>query len=59
MKIEEWAKDFKSYVNKAQLFSDDYEGIMEFIDDGFAMLKEQQKLIDDLTKRRMDNGAFD
>lgn len=24
-----------------------------------ALLKEQQKLIDDMTKRRMDNGAFD
>jgi len=27
--------------------------------DALAMLKEQQKLIDDLTKRRMNNGAFD
>ena len=24
-----------------------------------AMLKEQQKLIDEITQRRMDNGAFD
>lgn len=27
--------------------------------DALALLNEQQKLIDDLTKRRMDNGAFD
>lgn len=27
--------------------------------DALLLLKEQQKLIDDLTKRRMDNGAFD
>ena len=24
-----------------------------------ALLKEQQKLIDDITQRRMNNGAFD
>ena len=48
MTIEEWAKDFKSYVNEAQLFRDDYEGIMEFIDDGFALLKEQQEEIENL-----------
>ena len=27
--------------------------------DAIEKLNEQQKLIDDLTKRRMDNGAFD
>ena len=27
--------------------------------DILALLKEQQKLIDDITRQRMDNGAFD
>lgn len=31
----------------------------ELLKDALALLKEQQKLIDDMTKRRMDNGAFD
>ena len=29
------------------------------MEDTFALLEEQQKLIDSITKRRMDNGAFD
>ena len=31
----------------------------EVYNDALALLKEQQKLIDDMTKQRMDNGAFD
>ena len=27
--------------------------------DALEMLKDQQKLIDDMIKQRMDNGAFD
>lgn len=27
--------------------------------DAIELLKEQQKLIDDITQRRMDNGEFD
>jgi len=41
MTIEEWAKDFKSYVNALTMFRDDYNGIMEYIDDAIAILKEQ------------------
>lgn len=33
MTIEEWAKDFKSYVNALQMPRDDYKGIMSYIDD--------------------------
>lgn len=29
------------------------------IRDAIALLKEQQKLIDDITQRRANNGAFD
>ena len=40
MTIEEWAKDFKSYVNTLDMPRDDYKGIIEYIDDTVAMLKE-------------------
>ena len=59
MTIEEWANDFKSFVNELKMPRDDYKGIMEYIDDAVSLLKEQQKLIDEITQRRMDNGAFD
>ena len=42
MTIEEWAKDFKSYVNELQMPRDDYKGIMEYIDDAIVLLKEQE-----------------
>lgn len=42
MTIEEWAKDFKSYVNALDMPRDDYKGIMEYIDDAIALLKEQE-----------------
>ena len=41
MTIEEWAKDFKSYVNALDMPIDDYKGIMEYIDDALSLLKEQ------------------
>ena len=31
----------------------------ELVRDAITMLKEQQKLIDDITQRRANNGAFD
>ena len=42
MTIEEWAKDFKSYVNELQMPNDDYKGIMSYIDDALLLLKEQE-----------------
>ena len=42
MTIEEWAKDFKLYVNELQIPRDDYNGIMEYIDDALVLLKEQE-----------------
>ena len=45
MTIEEWAKDFKSYVNALQMPRDDYKGIMEYINDALALLKEQEEII--------------
>ena len=35
------------------------KNFLRTIDDAIAMLKEQQKLIDDITQRRMNNGEFD
>ena len=42
MTIEEWAEDFKSYVNALDMPKDDYNGIMEYIDDVLFLLKEQE-----------------
>lgn len=42
MTIEEWAKDFKSYVNALDMQRDDYNGIMEYIDDALVLLKEHE-----------------
>jgi len=42
MTIEEWAKDFKSYVNALDMPRDDYNGIMEYIDDALSLLKAQK-----------------
>ena len=42
MTIEEWTKDFKSYVNELDMPRDDYKGIMEYIDDVITLLKEQE-----------------
>ena len=42
MTIEEWAKDFKSYVCWLDMPRDDYNGIMKYIDDALALLKEQK-----------------
>ncbi len=42
MTINEWREDFKSYINELDIPKDDYNGIMEYIDDGYALLKEQE-----------------
>ena len=42
MTVNEWAKDFRSFVNELQMPRDDYKGIMEYIDDAVSMLKEQE-----------------
>ena len=42
MTVNEWAKDFRSFVNELQMPRDDYKGIMEYIDDAIAMMKEQK-----------------
>ena len=42
MTIEEWEKDFKSFINELQMPNDDYKEIVEYISDGVALLKEQE-----------------
>ncbi len=42
MTIEEWAEDFKQYVNALDMPRDDYKGIMSYIDDALSLLKEQE-----------------
>lgn len=41
-KVEEWARDFKAYVDELDIARDDYRGIMEYIDDALALLPEQE-----------------
>lgn len=38
--VNEWAKDFRSFVNELQMPRDDYKGIMEYIDDAIAIWKQ-------------------
>ena len=45
MTTEEWAKDFKSYINALDMPRDDYKGIMEYIDDAVSLLKEQEAVV--------------
>lgn len=51
MTVNEWAKDFKGFVNELQMPRDDYNGIMEFIDDALALLKEQEAEVNDRQKK--------
>ena len=50
MTIEEWAKDFKSFVNELQMPRDDYKGIMGYVDDALVLLKKQEELLRKLQK---------
>lgn len=44
MTIKEWKEDFESFVNELDMPKDDYNGIMEYIYDGYALLKEQEPI---------------
>ena len=56
MTVDEWAKDFRSFVNELQMPRDDYRGIMEYIDDALALLKAQEQEISRL-KHHVDCDA--
>ena len=56
MTIEEWAKDFKSYVNALDMQRDDYKSIMEYIDDAIALLKEKELPTE--LKQKMWNALY-
>lgn len=44
MSIEEWAEDFKGFINELQMPRDDYKGIMAYIDDGLKLMKKQEAM---------------
>lgn len=44
-KVEEWASDFKSYVDELDIARDDYRGIIEYIDDVLAILRELRPVV--------------
>ena len=55
----DWLNDLSSMPTEEwQMFYSDSE-MQECAKDALALLKEQQKLIDDITRQRMENGAFD
>jgi hypothetical protein len=39
-KVEEWARSFKAYVDELDIARDDYRGIIEYIEDALALLRE-------------------
>lgn len=45
MTVEEWAKDFKAFVNELQMPRDDYKGIIAYIEDGTKLLKAQETTV--------------
>ena len=56
--------DREKVINDLLEIRKDYEDMrckvsVQIINDAIELLKEQQKLIDEITQRRMDNGAFD
>ena len=57
MTVDEWAKDFRSFVNELKMPRDDYKGIMEYIDDAIALLKEQEA-IEPISYHRSDGTIF-
>lgn len=50
MTVEEWAKDFKAFVNELRMPRDDYKGIIAYIEDGTKLLKEQELIAPKLIK---------
>lgn len=42
MTVEEWAKDFKAYINELQMPRDDYKGIIAYVEDGAKLLKAKE-----------------
>ena len=42
MTVQEWAKEFKAFINELQMPRDDYKGIIAYIEDGAKLLKEQE-----------------
>lgn len=50
MTVEEWAKDFKAFINELQMPRDDYKGIIAYIEDGTKLLKAQEPIAPKLIK---------
>lgn len=45
MTVNEWKNDFKSYIDELHLPKDDYNGIIEYINDGVELMNNQGKEI--------------
>lgn len=42
--IDNWKEDFKTYINTLDLMKDDYNGIMEYIDEVPSVEPERKKM---------------
>ena len=56
MTVQEWAKEFKAFINELQMPRDDYKGIIAYIEDGAKLLKAQEQEISRL-KHHIDCDA--
>lgn len=52
-------EDSESCPKECPYYQDVCYGYDQLMRDALTLLKEQQKLIDDITQRRANNGAFD
>ena len=54
-----WFRDRDLWREGIMIYDDHAEVRKRICDDAIALLKEQEKLIEQITQRRMNNGAFD
>ena len=50
MTIDEWKKDFEEYVNELSLSRDDYRPIIEYINEGYAILQSSKEPVAPIVK---------
>ena len=53
-KIKERLEYLIDFGNENKLYT-----VAEIAQDALSLIKEQEKLIEDITRQRMNNGAFD
>lgn len=54
-----WFRDRDLWREGIMIYDDHAEVRKRICDDAIALLKKQEKLIEDITQRRINNGEFD